>query len=177
LLTAFEAGVLALWIALVATLLLAARVVRALNAQGRTLASVLPLGLGVGDPAPDFAARTVDGREVARRAPEGGDTVLAFLSARCRTCRGQAPALRRVAAGARARGVHVVAVIDGTAETAAPLLEALDGAVPAVLAPAGKSRIVADYRVGEFPRYFIVDDGGIVKAVGAAPQAVAAAAR
>jgi peroxiredoxin len=173
--TVFEVGVLGLWVALVATLLLLARVIHTLNLQRRPLIEALhPPGLGVGDAAPDFTATTIDGREIARRAPGGGDTVLAFLSARCRTCRAQAPAFRRVAADARERGFHVVAVINGTRETAGPLIHKLEGAVPAVLAPFGESALLRDYRVAEFPLYLVVDDSGTVTAAAEAPPALAA---
>jgi peroxiredoxin len=176
--TVFEAGVIGLWAAFVATLLILARVIHTLNVQRRPLIEVLhPLGLAVGDAAPDFTATTIDGREIARSAPGGGDTVLAFLSARCRTCRAQAAAFRQVATDARERGFHVVAVINGTRETAAPLIHKLDGAVPAVLAPFGESRLLGDYRVAEFPLYLVVAEDGTVIAAAEAPPVLAAVVR
>jgi thiol-disulfide isomerase/thioredoxin len=174
--TVFEASVLVLWALLIVMVVLLLAILRRLREHEADLAQFRPPpSLMAGEPAPDFTATTLDGVEVSRTAAGGGDTVLAFFASGCSACKQHLPGFRRVAAAARGRGAQVLAIIEGNAETAEPILAGLEREVPAVLAPFEESSLIPDYRVRVFPTYVAIDAGGTVAATAPSPAKLATA--
>jgi hypothetical protein len=172
--TVFEASVLVLWALLIVVVVLLLAILRRLREHEGDLAQFRPPpSLTPGEPAPDFTARTLDGVEVSRTAAGGGDTLLAFFASGCGSCKQHLPGFRKIAAAAEQRGTQVLAIIEGTAETAAPILAGLERQVPAVLAPFEESSLIPDYRVRTFPTYLAIDASGTVAATAPSPAMLA----
>jgi hypothetical protein len=114
-------------------------------------------GLHPGDAAPDFTALGPTGAPVTRDEVVGGGTTMVFLSPHCEACETHLPAVRELGAGA-------VAVVDGTPEESAHLVDGLRGRVPVVFAPRGSTDLLERYRVTTYPSSYVVGADGRITA-------------
>jgi peroxiredoxin len=114
-------------------------------------------GLRPGDPAPDFSALTPAGDTVGRDEVVRGETVLVFLSPHCEACETHLPSVRLLG---RAGAPAAVAVIDGTREESAHLLEGLRGDVPVLLAPRATTDLLERYQVTTYPSSYVIGVDG-----------------
>jgi len=90
-------------------------------------AGEIPEKFKIGDRAPDFTLRDLDGREVRLSSFAGNKVVLlAFWSLRCGACLQEVPFLEQIHTAYRAKGVAVLSVVTdgvGAGETGAIIKE------------------------------------------------------
>ncbi len=133
-----------------------------------------PVGIDVGETAPDFTARTTEGGEVTLSDLRGSVVLLDFWGAWCPPCRQSMPHLDSLAKEYAADGLVVIVVsTDRSEEDAIDFLA--DGGYTAFISvwePGGKSenRIARLYGVSGsdvgIPRTFLIDRQGVIRYVG-----------
>jgi len=133
-----------------------------------------PIGLEVGDAAPDFTGRTTDGEDVTLSDFRGSVVLLDFWGAWCPPCRESMPHLDAlVSAHAGEELVAIVVSTDTAEQDAIDFLK--DGGYTnfiSVWEPGGKakSRIAELYGVSSstvgIPRTFLIDRQGVIRYVG-----------
>lgn len=129
--------------------------------QRRLDTALLPAGTTVDD----FAAGTTDGATVSRRTLRG-DTVVGFFSPGCEPCEALQPAFVEYAATVSGGRDHVIAVVAGDPDEAAPVVARLSGVARVVVeAPAGGA-VARAFHVRGYPALFHVDGTGEVRASG-----------
>jgi thiol-disulfide isomerase/thioredoxin len=123
--------------------------------------TLLPAGATVDD----FAADTTDGATVSRRALRG-DTVVGFFSPGCEPCEALQPAFVEYAARVPGGRDHVIAVVAGSPDEAAPVVARLSGIARVVVEEAAGGAVVRAFRVRAYPALFHLDGTGEVRASG-----------
>ena len=114
-------------------------------------------GLHPGDPAPDFSALTAEGATLTRDQVVHGETALVFLSPHCEACETHLPQVREMGSGA-------VAVVDGTPEESAHLVEGLRGQIAVLFAPRTSTDMLERYQVNAYPSSYVVGADGRIAA-------------
>lgn len=113
----------------------------------------------VGQPAPDFTLKLVDGRQVSSAELRGQVVVLNFWATWCGPCRTELPLLDGYYRALKGNGLRVFAV---TTQDSVPLYQ-LRGLFAAMAIPAVRA-IKGPYRVGDaVPTNFVIDRAGIVR--------------
>lgn len=122
----------------------------------------LPSAL-VGQPAPAFAAPTLDGDSLRSEALRGEVVVLNFWASWCIPCRQEHGVLRRAERRYADDPVRIVGVVyQDRPDAARRFMRQLGGAWPSVLDPG--SRIAIDYGVYGVPEtFFLAPDGTVAK--------------
>lgn len=116
----------------------------------------------VGQPAPAFDLRTLDGGRLSLADLRGSAVVLNFWASWCIPCREEAPLLTAAAADYGARGLRVVGVVyQDSAEGASDFMDRYGQTYPGLLDPDGRTAI--DYGVFGIPETFFIDVSGIVR--------------
>lgn len=118
-------------------------------------------GLSIGDEAPRFQARSLDGRKVASEQLSGRDFGLLFISPTCESCRLTVSELR--AAVVRAAG-ELFVVCEGNEAECRDLVADYGVPVPTLPDPLGTIR--ARYGIRSVPTAVIVDPEGRIASVG-----------
>ena len=120
--------------------------------------------LRAGQPAPDFALRTIGGPNVRLSEQRGEVVVVAFWSSRCGPCRAHLKELDTLHAGLKDQGLIVYAVnVDDDIRAAREFAAGLSLKIPFLLDP-GKG-VARAYRVDSLPMMFMIDRLGIVRGV------------
>jgi thiol-disulfide isomerase/thioredoxin len=118
----------------------------------------------VGQPASDFSAPTVAGTPLKLSSLRGKVVLVDFWASWCEPCKKELPLLDKLAPKLRARGVEIVAVnIDDDARKAADFLSS-HGIHLTVVSDVGK-KIVGTWEPPKMPSSYVVDKGGVVRAV------------
>lgn len=118
----------------------------------------------VGRPAPDFAARSLDGERITLHQYRGQPLVLNFFATWCVPCLTELPAFQTIANRYAERGLAFLLVdLQEDPEEVALFLSELDVALPAVIDDTGE--ITKLYRVRGLPSTFFLDRAGIIQAV------------
>lgn len=118
-------------------------------------------GLSIGDEAPRFQARSLDGRKVASEQLSGRDFGLLFISPTCESCRLTVSELR--AAVVRSAG-ELFVVCEGSEAECRDLVADYGVPVPTLSDPLGTIR--ARYGIRSVPTAVIVDPEGRIASVG-----------
>jgi peroxiredoxin len=125
----------------------------------------------VGQPAPDFALRTLDGGLIRLSQLRGNIVVLDFWATWCQPCIAALPKIMEVTSTHREQNVELLAVNQSeSVEIVRPFLEEKQWQLPVALDVDGDvSRL---YGVDSIPRTMIIDAEGVVRAVhaGATPD-------
>jgi len=124
--------------------------------------------LEIGQQAPTFRARTLDGKRVTERSYSGRAVAYVFLSPNCDGCRATFPQLQAFYPAAKAQGTEIVVVTDTGVKQTTNWLETFRVAgtqvvTPIVVAPIRESNFVSTYNGPSFfPYYCFVNADGIV---------------
>jgi peroxiredoxin len=119
-----------------------------------------------GDRAIDFEKRTPSGDTLKLSSLRGKVVLLDFWASWCEPCKKELPILARMAPRLRARGVEIVTVnIDERPENAAAFLKSHDLRLTVVLD--STQNVVNSWEPPNMPTSFVVDRGGVVRAVNA----------
>lgn len=127
------------------------------------LASEALTGPRIGEPAPDFALTTLEGKRVSLASYAGRILVVNVWGTWCPPCRSETPDLVRAERAMRAHGVAFLGV-DTTEQ--APIVRAFASAhgivYPQALDP--DARFAHAYDVAYFPSTYVIDARGILRA-------------
>lgn len=150
---------------LLAAALLVGVVTLLMNSRSAATPQVEAQGLTVGEAAPDFAARTLDGEVIRLSELRGRAVWLNFWASWCTPCRAEMPELVTVGREARQQGVILVAISTGESdETARDYLKRSGHtALPAALDADG--RVATLYQVRNLPTHVFIDAEGTVREV------------
>jgi peroxiredoxin len=120
-------------------------------------------GPQVGQPAPSFSLRTLDGRTVTLDTYRGKTLVLNVWATWCPPCRGETPDLLKAYASLHAPNVAFLGVDD---TELAPIVRAFvaDKGVPYPQAIDADKAFSTAYDIRYFPTTFVIDPQGIVRA-------------
>ncbi len=142
--------------------------VRRQNEQGRLLAQVVsdrgePAALDVlpGDRIGDFAATTVDGREMSRTHLQGS-TLVAFMAPGCPSCEYSLPEfVSRAAAAPRGRD-QVLAVVLGTSLGAGKMCEMLTPVAQVLTEEQERGPLARAFGVAALPAFALLSGDTVV---------------
>lgn len=119
--------------------------------------------LNVGQAAPDFVARHVDGSPAKAAAWVGKPLVIRFWADWCRYCEGEMQDIEKVYQRLKPRGLEVIAINAGQdARTVAAFMQKIGVSYPALLDE--NSAIARSYGVVGLPTTYFVDAHGVVRA-------------
>ncbi|MFH1909448.1 MAG: redoxin domain-containing protein [Chloroflexota bacterium] len=122
--------------------------------------------LKVGQPAPDFAAQTLQGETVTLSTYAQRAIVFVFISPDCKPCHDELPRLEGLRPKAKQFGVELVLVSDANATKTQSLVEEHRLDLPILIAPRENNPFFSDYKVMGAPFYCLVDTQGKVQATG-----------
>jgi AhpC/TSA family len=123
--------------------------------------------LGAGQSAPDFTVTTVTGETRARGDLIGGPRgVIAFLTPDSAPCRAQVPELKKYAAADPRGRSEVLAVICGSEDEAAELVDELKDSVSVAVEPL-RGPMQQTFAVTGYPTFFVIVKPGRIGARGA----------
>ena len=119
--------------------------------------------LNVGQVAPAFVAKHVDGNPARLAAWAGKPLVIRFWADWCKFCEGEMQAIEKVYQRLKPRGLEVIAINAGQdARTVAAFMQKIGVSYPALLDE--DSAIAKSYGVVGLPTTYFVDAKGIVRA-------------
>ncbi len=167
------AGVLALVIAVIGALLLTARSQTSTASSGGAAraAANLPVGITVGDRAPDFTLKNLDGHPVRLSSFRGHPVLLHFWAVDCTTCQGEQPAYLKAMQTLGSKAPAIVAV-DAWGESASYVLPYVKkNHIPgAVLVDPAQKVFYGPYQGQGTPTSFYIDANGIIRKSVIGPQ-------
>jgi peroxiredoxin len=116
----------------------------------------------VGQPAPDFAATTIDGRTVRLSDFKGQPVWLTFGASWCQPCRAENPDIKAVNERSKASGLVVLAIF--ISEDAAAVRDYADrvGLTYEKVADPDTT-IASQYRILGIPSHYFIDRAGVLK--------------
>jgi peroxiredoxin len=117
-----------------------------------------------GQPAPDFALRSIGGPNVRLSEKLGDVVVIAFWSSRCGPCRSHLKELDALQAGLKAQGLVVYGVnVDDNVKAAREFAASVPVGFPMLLDP--RKDVARAYRVDTLPMMISIDRLGVVRSV------------
>ena len=120
--------------------------------------------LSPGDQIPDFVAEDLDHRLVSRESIAGREALMGFFSASCRACEIQLPEFLQAADAMRRQEAEVVAVVSGSGDEQASLVEKLRQSVR-VIPESEYGPVTSTMEVRGFPVFYHwTPDGVLVSA-------------
>lgn len=116
----------------------------------------------VGEPAPDFTAKTVDGDTVRLSAYRGKSVWLTFGASWCQPCRAENPDIQATYRTMRAQGLVVLGVfISEDAGTVRDYARRVGLTYPKIADP--DTRLASAYRILGIPSHFFIDGAGVLR--------------
>ena len=116
--------------------------------------------------APDFTLKTLNGQMTSLSAQRGRVVVINLWASWCGPCRAEMPAIQKVYASERERGLTVLAVngtFQDSASNASAFAQQYGLSFPILLDTDG--RVSREYLLSALPSTYIVDRRGIIRAV------------
>jgi thiol-disulfide isomerase/thioredoxin len=127
-------------------------------------AAVARAEIKAGQPAADFAGTTLAGAPLKLSSLRGKVVLVDFWASWCEPCKKELPLLDKLAPKLRARGIEIVAVnIDDDTKKASDFVAS--HALHLTVVPDATKKIVGSYEPPKMPSSFVVDKGGVVRAV------------
>ncbi len=124
--------------------------------------------LAVGSPAPDFSLRTFSGQTVSLKDLRGKRVLINFWASWCGPCQRETPDLQ--SAYSQLRGRNVVFVGVGTQDETDKLKKFVaDNGVTYTIVEDPNGTVTDRYGVIGLPSTFLIDTGGVVRAVYTGP--------
>ncbi|HEX8600791.1 MAG TPA: redoxin domain-containing protein [Chloroflexia bacterium] len=154
-----------LWALVLFNLLLTLALVRKVNASAEERKPA-PLGLKVGDKAPDFVAQTLTGGTVTLSQFAGRPTAFLFIQPDCQPCREGLPEYISLHATARDAGAELVLVSIASAEYTREFVDENQVGLPVLVAHRNDSSFAEDYKMRGTPSYTYIDAQGRIESVG-----------
>ena len=166
-------AVLALMIVVVGALLLTARSQNsaASSAGGSHVTANLPVGIAVGDRAPDFTLKNFQGKPVSLSSFRGRPVLLHFWAVDCTTCQGEQPDYLKAvkALGARAPAILAVDAWGESASYVQPYVQK-NGIPGTVLVDPAQKVFYGPYKGQGTPTSFYIDAQGVIRKSVIGPQ-------
>jgi peroxiredoxin len=120
----------------------------------------------VGQPAPDFTLKTLEGSTVSLSGLRGKPVVMNFWTSWCVACREEAPILQKAYAANQAHGLVILGMNVMSQDTPAAAREYVAGMKLTFPVPIDEQGTVAEsYRVPGLPVTFFIDDQGVIRNV------------
>lgn len=117
-----------------------------------------------GQAAADFAGTTLAGAPLKLSSLRGKVVLVDFWASWCEPCKKELPLLDKLAPKLHARGIEIVAVnIDDDTKKASDFVAS--HALHLTVVPDKTKKIVGAYEPPKMPSSFVVDKGGVVRAV------------
>jgi peroxiredoxin len=166
-------GALGLVLVVVGALLLTARSQNSVASPtaGSQLVANLPVGIAVGDRAPDFTLKSLDGKPVSLSSFRGHPVLLHFWAVDCTTCQGEQPAYLKAMKVLGAKAPAIVAV-DAWGESASyvrPYVQK-NGIPGTVLVDPAQKVFYGPYKGQGTPTTFYIDAKGVIRKSVIGPQ-------
>ena len=118
----------------------------------------------VGKQAPDFTAKTVDGKTVSLSSFKGQPVWLTFGASWCQPCRAENPDIKDAYARHKASGLVVLAIfMSEDAKTVSNYAKRVGLTYEKVADP--NQRIATSYRILGIPSHFFVDSSGVLRSL------------
>jgi hypothetical protein len=153
---ALLASQVALWLVVIANLLITLALVRRVNSE-RVRARP---GLALGAIAPNFSAETLDGEPVSASTFEER-TAFVFVAPTCQPCIESMPEYVRLGTLARTTPPALVLVSSGDAESTRQLLKEAQVSPRIIVAPRNKSDFFEQYKANSTPHFTLVENGRV----------------
>jgi len=116
----------------------------------------------IGQPAPDFTARAVDGTKVTLSAFQGRPVWLTFGASWCQPCRAENPDIEATYRAFRAKRLVVLGIfISEDAGTVRDYSARVELTYPKIADPT--TRIASAYRILGIPTHFFIDRSGVLR--------------
>jgi peroxiredoxin len=117
-----------------------------------------------GQPAKDFDGATLSGSSLKLSSLRGKVVLVDFWASWCEPCKKELPLLDKMAPKLKARGIEIVAVnIDDDRSKAADFIRSRN--LHLTVVGDSTKKIVGAYEPPKMPSSFVVDKGGVVRAV------------
>lgn len=116
-----------------------------------------------GQPAPDFSATTLDGKQIRLSDLKGSTVAVSFWASWCVPCKTELPELQKASFRYSNKQLIILAVNAGEPENIVrTFISTLNISIPVLLDP--DKTITSQYHVSPLPITFWIDSKGIVKA-------------
>jgi len=135
-------------------------------APGTHTESSIPVGIDVGDRAPDFTLPDLDGKSVSLSDFRGHVVILDFWASWCPPCRASMPQLRDYYEKFKDRGLVLIGVsLDRSAEDARYFLEdkGYTDLIPLWGSVAASQGVAREYGIYGIPHTFVIDPEGVIR--------------
>jgi peroxiredoxin len=124
----------------------------------------------LGNPAPAFELKSLDGRTVRLSDLQGRVVLLNFWSTRCAPCTAEMPSLNRLYASLRKSGLNVCAIsIDASDRPVRELIQE-KGITFTILMDSEKETYFDSYTAPSLPMTYLIDAGGVIRQIFSGPQ-------
>lgn len=119
----------------------------------------------VGDKAPLFELKTVEGDKVALSDYKGKGVILNFWGTWCEPCKEEMPDLNRMNKIYQSKGVEVLAVhVRDSPQQVKQFFSELPEDVDLKVALDGSGDVMSAYNANDLPNTYIIDKDGVIKA-------------
>ncbi len=137
-------------------------------------APTIPIGVSIGNLAPDFQLRTLTGDNISLSSLRGKPVLINFWATWCGPCKAEMPYLQQINDTWSAKGLVLLAVdIGEKPATIEKFMNELNLSMTVPMDSDGK--VAKAYLIGAIPTTFLIDKDGVIrqKIVGAFPSAEA----
>ncbi len=136
------------------------------QSTGSPEGSSVPVGINVGERAPDFTLPDLDGKSVSLSDFRGHVVILDFWASWCPPCRASMPKLREYYEEFKDRGLVLVGVsLDRSAEDARYFLEknGYTDFIPLWGSVSASQGVAREYGIYGIPHTFVLDPEGVIR--------------
>ncbi|HEX8220197.1 MAG TPA: redoxin domain-containing protein [Chloroflexia bacterium] len=163
----FLINAVATWLMVALNLVLVFAIIRKMNTNSVGTGKSGPfVSLKPGEPAPDFVAQTLDGRDVTLANFSGKTTAFLIIGPQCAPCMESLPKYEALYPLAAKAGVELVLVSTGDVTATTKLVNESKIRTPIIVAPPATNSFLRDYGVSGTPAYCLVSPEGKVQSAG-----------